>query len=95
MIAFPADYPFRAPQIRFINKLFHPEVELDTGKIVSDMIRSRYSPAHSISRIGRGLCDLLLVARKTDCINTTAVLLRLKDGKKYVDTVQEYIFKFA
>ncbi|KAL3936381.1 MAG: hypothetical protein SGBAC_008290 [Bacillariaceae sp.] len=37
-LAFPAQYPFKAPQLRFKTKVYHPSVSRETGEICADVI---------------------------------------------------------
>ena len=34
---FPAQYPFKAPKIKFLTKIYHPSVQLETGDICQDV----------------------------------------------------------
>jgi len=41
---FPADYPFKAPEIKFLTKIYHPNIKTDTGEICADIINSNWAP---------------------------------------------------
>lgn len=41
---FPTTYPFKAPAIRFLTKIYHPNIKTDTGEICDDMINSNWQP---------------------------------------------------
>ena len=35
---FPAQYPFKAPTLKFSTKIYHPSVKLDTGDVCVDVL---------------------------------------------------------
>lgn len=37
-LAFPAQYPFKPPALRFKTKVYHPSVALESGEICADVI---------------------------------------------------------
>lgn len=49
-IAFGADYPYSAPNVRFESPLWHPNVTLQ-GEICIDILKEEYSPALSVHAI--------------------------------------------
>lgn len=49
-IRFPASYPFRPPQIRFITRIYHCNVD-SRGVICLDVLNERWSPVMNISKV--------------------------------------------
>ena len=37
-LEFPAQYPFKAPKIKFETKVYHPSVQLDSGEVCGDVV---------------------------------------------------------
>ena len=37
-IQLSADYPFKAPDVRFLTRIYHPNVETETGKICLEIL---------------------------------------------------------
>ena len=44
-IKIPQDYPFAPPKMRFITKVWHPNVSSQTGAICLDILKDAWSPA--------------------------------------------------
>ena len=47
---FSNEYPSKPPQVKFISKLFHPNVYAD-GRICLDILNEKWSPAYDISSL--------------------------------------------
>mmetsp|Transcript_126514 Transcript_126514/g.178567 ORF Transcript_126514/g.178567 Transcript_126514/m.178567 type:complete len:144 (-) Transcript_126514:12-443(-) len=37
-LEFPATYPFKAPKLKFLTKVYHPSVQLETGEVCADVV---------------------------------------------------------
>ncbi|KAJ8605383.1 hypothetical protein CTAYLR_002395 [Chrysophaeum taylorii] len=44
----PAEYPFKAPQVKFLTKIYHPNIKTDTGEICNDVLVARWGPTLNI-----------------------------------------------
>merc|ERR1719393_166763 len=49
-ITFSEDYPNKAPTVKFISKLFHPNVYADGG-ICLDILQNNWSPIYDVAAI--------------------------------------------
>ena len=56
----PAEFPFKAPEIRFVTPIYHPNVD-DKGKICVDIINASesYKPTTPLSDIVKAVANLI------------------------------------
>ena len=57
-LQFPENYPHKAPEVKFITPVFHPNVYVN-GAICLDILQSNWSPAYDIAAILTSIQSLL------------------------------------
>ena len=59
-IKLPAEYPFKAPEVRFVTSIFHPNVD-DKGKICVDILNSgeTFKPTTPLTDVVKAVVNLI------------------------------------
>ena len=57
-LEFTEDYPNKAPSVKFLTKMFHPNIYND-GQICLDILQNQWSPIYDISAILTSIQSLL------------------------------------
>ncbi|CBH13100.1 ubiquitin carrier protein, putative [Trypanosoma brucei gambiense DAL972] len=87
----PRDYPMVPPVAWFVTKVFHPNVNFDTGAVCLDILKSRWSPAWTISSVCRAIISLLTEPDARSPFNCDAGnLLRAGDVMGYNSLARMY-----
>jgi ubiquitin-protein ligase len=90
LIRIPDDYPIKPPSIRFLNKMFHPNIYRD-GKICLDVLLQEWSPVQNIRTILISIRSLLADPNPNSPANRDAATLYLKDINEFNKKVIESI----
>lgn len=89
-LAFGEDYPNKAPQVKFVSKLFHPNVYND-GKICLDILQTQWSPIYDISAILTSIQSLLTDPNPSSPANLEAARLYAENRREYNRRVQQCV----
>jgi ubiquitin-protein ligase len=58
-VDFSDNYPFKPPKIKFVTKIYHPNVKTDTGEICMQAIESKWVPTLNATFIVQAILTLL------------------------------------
>jgi len=90
VLEFTEDYPNKAPQVRFLTKMFHPNIYAD-GQICLDILQNQWSPIYDISAILTSIQSLLCDPNPASPANSEASRLFNENRREYNRRVREIV----
>ncbi|KAK3261431.1 E2 ubiquitin-protein ligase peroxin 4 [Cymbomonas tetramitiformis] len=95
-ISVPDAYPLVPPTVRFVTKVFHPNVHFKTGEICLDILKNAWSPAWTLQSVCRAVIALMSQAEPDSPLNCDAGnLLRAGDLRGYNSLARMYTLEYA
>ncbi|CAF0730222.1 unnamed protein product [Rotaria sp. Silwood1] len=92
-LTFPDDYPHRPPQVRFITKVFHPNVWWEDGLICVDILKDGWTPSYDVLSILHSIRLLLIDPNPLSPANLEAALLyrdnRIEFNRRVSQLIQD------
>eukprot|EP00042_Codosiga_hollandica_P000287 m.923298 g.923298 ORF g.923298 m.923298 type:complete len:149 (+) comp108384_c0_seq1:134-580(+) len=93
-VTFPTDYPFKPPTIKFLTKIYHPNINA-SGNICLDILKKNWSPALTASKVLLSISSLLCDANPEDPLVPEIAAVYKGDRQKYNATAKQWTDKYA
>ena len=89
-LEFTEEYPNKAPTVKFVTKMFHPNIYAD-GSICLDILQNQWSPIYDISAILTSIQSLLCDPNPSSPANSEAARLYGENRREYERKVKEVV----
>ncbi|KAJ3248192.1 hypothetical protein HDU78_001592 [Chytriomyces hyalinus] len=94
-LVFTSDYPFKPPKVKFVTKIYHPNVDEDGSICIGVLKPDVWKPSNKIADILNSLVLVLAEPNADDAINTSVAEAMNTNRAQYEKTCQEWIKKYA
>lgn len=93
-LTFPTDYPLTSPTVRFVTKVFSPNVTLD-GNVCLDLLGRGWKISTTPSNIIEGLVNILRYPDVNNALYPEAASLMGRDEERFKSIATEWTLKYA
>ncbi|KAG8348348.1 putative Ubiquitin conjugating enzyme [Trypanosoma vivax] len=90
LFEFTSEYPYAPPVVRFVTKVFHPNVYVD-GKICLDTLKTNWSPSLNVESLLLMIISLLSDPNPNSAANGEAAALYTQSRDQYDERVQQIV----
>lgn len=94
-INFPDGYPFKHPNVRFLTKIFHPNIS-STGIVCSQLLTpENWTPSITVKFIILDIYELLIEPNCTNPINPDIAQLYIKNIEEFENEAKSWTKAYA
>ncbi|CAN8266724.1 unnamed protein product [Cochlearia groenlandica] len=89
-LQFSEDYPNKPPTVRFVSRMFHPNIYAD-GSICLDILQNQWSPIYDVAAILTSIQSLLCDPNPNSPANSEAARMFSESRREYNRRVREVV----
>ncbi|XP_009601190.2 ubiquitin-conjugating enzyme E2 2 [Nicotiana tabacum] len=89
-LQFSEDYPNKPPTVRFVSRMFHPNIYAD-GSICLDILQNQWSPIYDVAAILTSIQSLLCDPNPNSPANSEAARMFSENKRDYNRRVREVV----
>eukprot|EP00538_Stauroneis_constricta_P009465 CAMPEP_0119560584 /NCGR_PEP_ID=MMETSP1352-20130426/15338_1 /TAXON_ID=265584 /ORGANISM="Stauroneis constricta, Strain CCMP1120" /LENGTH=184 /DNA_ID=CAMNT_0007608597 /DNA_START=65 /DNA_END=616 /DNA_ORIENTATION=- len=94
-ITITKQYPFEPPKMKFLTKIWHPNISSQTGAICLDILKDQWSPALTIKTALLSLQALMCSPEPGDPQDAEVAKMYTSDRKKFENTAKFWTDSYA
>ena len=92
---FTDNYPFKAPHVHFLTKIYHPNIKQDTGEICTAAIEKQWVPTLNAKFVIESVINLMAEPRPEDPLEQEIAEQYMNDNSSYVEAAQKHTAEHA
>ncbi|KAK8604674.1 hypothetical protein V6N13_099605 [Hibiscus sabdariffa] len=94
-ITLPDGYPFEPPKMKFVTKVWHPNISSQSGAICLDILKDQWSPALTLKTALLSVQALLSAPEPDDPQDAVVAQQYLREYQTFVSTARYWTESFA
>jgi ubiquitin-conjugating enzyme E2 D/E len=92
---FPDNYPFKAPEVKFLTCTYHPNIKLDSGEICQDIFASSWAPTQRVQDILEKIVTMLREPATSTPLENDICNEYTSNRDQYNKNARDYTLKYA